>query len=328
LGLKNYLINRSFQMIFTLWFTVTLLFILFRLMPGDPLSGVVGTGTVILTPELRQSLMESYGLDKPLHIQYLLYMKNLLTGYLGWSFKYQVPVSTIIGSRVLATLILALSGFVFAYSLAFFGGMFFAREQGTKFDALGIVLSSISRGAPMFWTGMIAISLFSFTFNLFPSSGMHSPGITVNNVFERYFSIDFLHHLVLPTVVSGFYYLGLPLLVFKASLLETLGEDYIEFAKAKGLTKNAVFYKHAARNAILPMLTTGMTLIGLAMGGSLFVEVVFSWPGMGRELVAAVWHRDYPLIQGMFFLIALSIMIMNFLSDILYGILDPRISYD
>jgi len=295
-------------------------------MPGDPLSGLIGAGFQ-LTPEVRQALMSRFGLDQPLHMQYLLYLRNLLTGYLGWSLYYQVPVLNIIQSRIWNTLILALSSFVFAYSLALVGGIILAQRQGTKIEALGIVLSAVSRGAPMFWTGMIAISIFSFSLNWLPSHGMHTPGYLAKDIVEQYFSLDFLRHLVLPTVVSGFYFLGLPLLVFKDSLLETLGEDYIELARAKGLSERAVFYKHATRNAIMPMLTTGMTLIGLALEGILYVEVVFSWPGMGREIVLAVWNRDYPLIQGMFFLIAVSIMGMNLLSDMIYGMIDPRITY-
>lgn len=321
---RGYLLRRLFQSLITLWIIATLVFLLFHLGPGDPVAAYIDP---TWPPETRTQLLATFGLDRPLPEQYVRYIGNMATGNFGLSFFTRRPVLQELGDRVANTLILSISSFLFAYPLGIVGGAFLATRRRGLIGSIGMSVVMFFRSAPLFWTGMLALTIFSFNLGWLPSAGLRSVGYVAANDFEKYFSLDFLRHLILPVIVSGLYYTALPLLLLRNTVIEALNEDYIEMARAKGLSDRAVLYRHAVRNGLLPVVTAAAVYIGLALGGMTVIEVVFSWPGLGRTIVQAVTRQDYPIAQGAFVLLAMMVLIMNFIADMIYVYVDPRISY-
>ncbi|NLY44411.1 MAG: ABC transporter permease [Tissierella sp.] len=320
----NYIARRVGIMLLMIILVSTMIFFLFRAMPGDPTAFVVDPS---MAPEARQVLIERYGLDGSLWDQYKVFIKDLVKFDLGNSFFYGRPVMKIITDRIPATLILMLTGMIIAYGIGVFGGALMAWKRGHKLESAGITIALIFRSAPTFWVALMSIILFSVNLKWFPAQGMRTSGYTGETFKEIFMNLDFLKHLILPSVVAGLYFIATPLLIMRNSMLEVLSEDYIEMARAKGLRENRILYKHAARNALLPVVTAGALFLGSAIGGMVLLETVFSWPGLGREIVQAVTRHDYPLAQGAFIIMSSLMMIMNLVADILYAVLDPRISY-
>lgn len=308
----SYILKRLAQMVVTIVIIASLIFLLFRLMPGDPTASMVDPS---FPKEARDQLMERYGLNESLWVQYVIFMKNLIQFEFGTSFYYKQPVISLLLDKMAATLILMFSAMIFAYGFGIFGGAWMAWRRGSVGESISITLSLIFRSAPNFWVGIMAIYFFSVQLGWFPHSGIRSPGYEAANAFQVFFSLDFLWHLILPTVVAGIFFLATPLLIMRNTMLEVLGEDYIEMAKAKGLKERTILFRHAARNAMLPVVTAGALFIGTAIGGQVLIEYVFSWPGLGREMVLATQRHDYPLAQASFIIIAVVIMVMNLVAD-------------
>ncbi len=302
----------------------TMIFFLFRVMPGDPTAFIVDPS---IPPEARAQMLARYGLDKGLWDQYLIFMQDLLRLDFGSSYFYNRPVLEIIGEKLPATLILMLSAMTLAYLIGICMGALMAWKRGSKMETGGIVFVLFFRSAPTFWVGLMAIILFSANLGWFPAQGMRTVGTPSGNFAQMFLNMDFLHHLILPSIVAALYFMATPLLVMRNSMLEVLSEDYVEMAHAKGIKPRKVLFRHAARNALLPVVTSGALFIGSAIGGQVLIEVVFSWPGLGREIVTAVTRRDYPLAQACFIIISTTVMLMNLVADLLYAALDPRISY-
>jgi peptide/nickel transport system permease protein len=193
------------------------------------------------------------------------------------------------------------------------------RRQG-PLDTAGTVMALIFQSAPPFVTGILLLMVLSYRLDLFPTGGMFTPGAA-----RAFLSGDFLHHLVLPTITVSLYYLATPMLIMRDSMLEVMGSDFIELAKAKGLAPHVVMIKHAARNALLAVVTVASLMVGFAIGGQVLVETVFSWPGMGKLMVEAASSHDYPVAQGTFLVLAALVIFLNLLADISYCYLDPRI---
>lgn len=319
----KYLLKRIGQMVLTLWIVATLLFFIFRLMPGNPLAAYIDP---TFTKEQQEQLLQQFGLDKPLHEQYMIYMANLLRGELGQSFFYKEKVSTIMMMVLPNTIYLMLFSFILAYFLGILFGVLFAWYRGTKFEAFGIVATLFTRSAPQFWVGMVLLALFSFQLGLFPSGGVSSAGTSYASEWDKLTSLEFYKHMALPGLTMLVYLLGLPLLLMRSNMLDVLGETYVEMAKMRGLSKVRIMFKYGARNAALPVLTAMAVGIGYTIGGNVIIETVFSWPGIGRLLVNAVTASDYPLAQGAFLVIAAFMIFMNFVADLLYGLLDPKVS--
>jgi ABC-type dipeptide/oligopeptide/nickel transport system permease component len=323
-GFRGFIIRRVFHSLITIWVILTVVFVLFRAAPGDPSLRIADA---TFPPAVRQQILERFGLDKPVWQQYLIYMRNVVQGDLGLSFFTRRPVSQELADRFWNTAILAMASFLIAYPLGAVMGAYLASKRGTKLESLAIAFSLFFRSAPLYWTGMLALTYFSFTLGWFPNGRIRDVGYVASNAFEKYVSLDFLHHLALPAIVAGLYFAALPLLLMRNTVLEVLNEDFIELARAKGLSENAVLFRHGVRNAVLPIVTAAAVYIGLALGGMAVIEVVFSWPGLGREIVAAVKGGDYPVAQGAFLMLAVMISLMNLIADVLYGYLDPRITY-
>lgn len=318
-----YLLRRIGQMILTLWVVATILFFIFRLMPGNPLAAYIDP---TFTMEQQQELMRQFGLDKPLWEQYFIYMANLLQGELGQSFFYKDSVTSIMMNVLPNTIYLMVFSFVIAYVLGILFGVLFAWYRGSKFETIGLIATLITRSAPQFWVGMVLLAIFSFHFGWLPSGGVSSAGSQYSSEWDKLTSLEFYKFLSLPAFTLIFYLIGLPLLLMRSNMLDVLGDTYVEMAKMRGLSKYRIMFKYGARNAALPVLTAMAVGIGYTIGGNVIIETVFSWPGIGRLLVNAVTASDYPLAQGAFLVIAAFMIFMNFVADLLYGLLDPKIS--
>lgn len=317
--------RRLAQMVLTLFVLITILFFLFRILPGDPLTMFLDAA---LPVEVQELVRAQFGLDKPIGEQYYLYMRNLLRGEFGVSFYYRRPVLEIIGDKLINTLFLMVASLTITFAVGVLGGSLVAWQRGSTLETLAVGLVIFLRSAPEFWLGMMALALFSYRLPLFPLGGMNTPGQNFHGFLEQYFSLDFLHHLLLPALVSASYYLATPFLVMRGSMIEVMKEDFIEMARAKGLRERQVLYRHGLRSALLPVVTVLALLIGFAIGGQVLIETIFRWPGMGREMVLAVQRNDYPVAQAAFFLMGVTVTFLNFLADLLYGYLDPRVTYD
>jgi len=298
---------------------------MFRVVPGDPLSMYIDAG---LGEEATEVLLQQYGLDKPILEQYIIYVKKVLRGDFGISFQYGKPAINVIGERFWNTFLLMITSLFIAFFIGIVGGVFLAWKRETLIDSLGTTIILIVRSAPVFWTGMIFLSLFAFRLKILPLGGMNTPGTYFPNQLVKFFSIDFLRHLILPALTAGIYSAATPLLVMRTSILEVIKEDFIELARARGIKENQILFKHVMRNALLPTVTVFAVQAGLAIGGIVLVETVFRWPGMGREIVLAVAARDYPVAQTAFFLIGAMTVIFNLIADILYAYVDPRVVWN
>lgn len=315
--------GRLLQMLFVLWAVATILFFLFRLAPGSPLAAYIEP---TFTLEQQEALLRRFGLDKPLHVQYGIYLLNLARGDLGDSFIFNAPVASIVGEVFPYTIALTLVSLVIAYIIGVLAGALLAWRRGTWLESWSIPIVLTTRAAPEFWLGMLLLAFFSFNLGWFPGGGALTAGADFPNAFARFFSLDFLRHLFLPALTLAIYLHGLPLLLMRSNMLEIMQEDFVTMAQMKGLSGWTIMIRHAARNALLPVLTAFALGIGYSIGGNVVVETVFSWPGLGRTLVRAVSASDYPLAQGAFFVIAAVMILMNFIADLLYSTLDPRVS--
>ena len=321
-GILRYLGGRLAQMLLVLWVIVTVLFLIFRLAPGNPLAAYIDT---TFTEEQQQGLMEKFGLDKPLWQQYLIYVKNLFIGEFGDSFLHRRSVIEMVLEVLPNTLYLNLISLLLAYSIGVVGGIILAWFRGTPLEKAGVTLTLMGRAAPEFWVGMLLLSIFAFNLTLLPSSGATSPGAIYETEWQKLASPDFWKHLVLPTTTMAFYLHGMPLLLMRSNMLEILQDDFITMGSLMGYSNWRLMVRHAARNALLPVVTALALGVGYSIGGNVVIENVFGWPGIGRLLVRAVASADYPLAQGAFFFIALFMLLMNFVADFLYGVLDPRV---
>lgn len=318
----GYVAKRFVQMLFVLWTVATILFFMFRTMPGTPLAAFIDNTT---TAEQQDALIAQFGLDKSLGEQYGLFMWNLLQGDLGQSFFFKKPVTEVVWQVFLNSVILTLTALIVAYVFGIIVGAYLAWKRGSWVEGLGIPLVLTTRAAPEFWLGMVLLAVFSFHYGWFPSGGANSSGAVWDSEWQRVTSLDYLSHLALPAITLAIYLQGLPLLLMRSNMLNVLQEEFITMARMKGLSTWAIVMRHAARNALLPVATAFALGIGGAVGGNVVVETVFSWPGIGRLLVNAVAASDYPLAQGAFLMITAVLVVMNFIADISYHLLDPRV---
>ncbi|MGR3344861.1 MAG: ABC transporter permease [Paracoccaceae bacterium] len=317
-----YFVNRFAHMLFVLWAVATILFFMFRLMPGTPLAAFLDTTT---TAEQQESLIRQFGLDKSLGEQYWLFLTNLMQGDLGQSFFFKKPVLEVVMQVFPNSVILTLTSLLIAYLFGITAGAYLAWRRGSWVEGLGIPVVLTTRAAPEFWLGMVLLAVFSFNLGWLPAGGANSSGSNWDSSWQRVTSRDFLAHLALPSITLAIYLQGLPLLLMRSSMVEVLQEEFITMARMKGLSTWSIVMRHAARNALLPVATAFALGIGGAVGGNVVVETVFSWPGIGRLLVNAVSASDYPLAQGAFLMITAVLVVMNFIADITYHLLDPRV---
>lgn len=325
MGKKEFVTRRIVQIVFLYFGIATMLFFLFRAAPGDPLAAYVGTG---FTEEQAAQIRAKFGLDQPIHVQYWKFITNLVVFDFGLSYITGEPVWQIIKDRLWNTVILMGTSIILAYLIGVPFGAYLAWNRGSKKERLGVILALVSRSAPVFWTGLLGIWIFSLKLGWLPAGSMSAPGVTYSSKIDQFTSPGFWRHLILPAFVQAAYFYSLPALLMRNSMLEVMNEDFIDFAELKGISDFTVMLKHAARNALLPIVTAFAVAAGFAVGGSVVLETVFAWPGLGRKMVRAVVANDYPVAQGTFLILAGLVLVANFLADLAYGYLDPRITYD
>jgi peptide/nickel transport system permease protein len=323
----RYLIGRTGVMLITILALWMLQFSIFRLMPGDPTQSILSFS---MTPEVRSELKKAWGLDKSLHKQFLIYVINFVQLDFGVSFFQDIPVIDLIKYRFWNTLVFMFVAMAWANLVGIALGVFsvaITTRRNRRGDIVLLSLGSVARSTPLFVTGILSIIVFSYWLGWFPLGGMHKAGMVYRTTFDRFLNLDFLHHLFLPTMVGGIFYFTNPFFIMRTAMLEHIGSDYIYLLKAKGQREMNILVKHVARNALNPVVTSVALCMGFAIGGQVIVETVFRWPGMGYELVSSTLRRDYPVVQGAFFLLGVIIIFMNYIADLLYLYLDPRIRY-
>ena len=308
----------------TIWAVVTLVFVLPRAIPGDPLQSLddPDSGAYIEDNRSRELAAAYYGLDRPLLDQYRSYLSGLADGDLGWSISQKTPVSKLLGKRLPWTLLLVGSSIALASIISFLAGVTAAWRRGSVVDKALIVSLSTARAIPEYAIASILLICFAVFFPVFPMSGGQRP-------FARYPSAyaavtDVLDHLVLPMASLTIGLAASKFLIVRNTVIATLGEDYMLLARAKGLPRRLLKYRHSGRNVMLPFLTALGVQAGFAVSGSLFVEQVFAYPGIGTLVSSAVTARDYPLLQGAFLMLAGAVIVANFVVDLTYRWLDPR----
>ncbi|MGW4394512.1 ABC transporter permease [Amycolatopsis nivea] len=316
----DYLLRRGVFTVVTIFLTVTANFFLFRVLPGDAVTNL--SRVPHATPELQHALLVRFGLDKSKWDQYLIYLKNLLHGDLGVSFTYQQPVSHLLVEDLKNTVLLAGVGTLGAIVLGILSGVIAAWRRNSALDHLNTGLATLVYAFPSQWLGLVLLILFA---GILPAGGMSDLFLFDSPPFWDNVG-DVSSHLVLPTITLILTAYGGYTLVVRSSMLETLGADYVLTARAKGLSDRRVVWQHAVRNAMLPMVTMVALDLGYVVGGAVLIEVIFSWPGIGMATYTALSQRDYPMVQGGFLLLTVSVILLNFIADLVYFRLDRRVS--
>lgn len=335
----RYLLKKIGWSAFTILIVLILNFFLFRVLPGDPVRA--GTRDPRLKKETQELLRIRFGLDKPVincfetlnpiktgdcginpfETQFFIYLRNLVRGELGFSFHTNRPVSDILVERLWNTILLIGAGQILSIIVGVVFGVFAAWKARTSIDYGALITGLVAWSLPTFWLGIIL--LFWGSNHGFPIGGRATPGTSSYSFF--YQAGDIAKHMILPTLTYTIVYMGEYLLVMRSSLMDVLAEDYILTAKAKGLSAIQILKDHALKNAMLPIVTIVAINLGFTVAGAIQIETVFSWPGLGGAVFEAINRRDYPLLQGVFLLIAVSVVIANLIADLTYAYLDPRV---
>lgn len=297
-----------------------LVFAVVNVIPGDPISVMLGTNPLLAPdPAMVEQLRRQYGLDQPLGVQYIRFLGRLLHGDLGRSIQTQEPVLQAVLARLPATLQLAVAAMVVAVAIAVPAGVTAAARQHSVWDHAAVFGSLLGVSIPNFWLALLLMLIFSLELRWLPLSGMgdwqQGPG-------------DVLRHLVLPAVTLGTSMAALLTRLTRSGMLEVLRQEYVRAARAKGLAQRVVIWRHGLRNALIPVVTVAGIQFGHLLGGSVIVETIFGWPGVGRLAVNAIWKRDLPVIQGTVLIFTLLFVLVNLAVDVLYACLDPRIRYE
>ncbi len=318
----RFLTGKGVQYALVLLFAITLNFLLPRMMPGSPLVFLAGEDVSFLNQEQRAALVQSLGLDRPLWAQYGRYLSQLARGDLGHSFQRGRPIIEIIGERLPWTLLLVGLSLCAATIVGIAWGALAAWRRGTLLDLGSLGVSMFFESTPSFWLGMIFIALFAAGLRWFPIFGAVTPGAVLDGWAHV---VNVAWHLVLPLATLTLITIPGMFLIMRYSMLTVLGEQYIATARAKGMAERRVLFRHAIRNALLPVATVFMLNLGFIVSGATVIETVFSYPGVGRLLYEAVLNRDYPVLQATFFIITISVIAANVVADLLYPLIDPRV---
>lgn len=326
--------SRVFNSLIVLLILSILVFCFMRAIPGDPIVTMLGGESV--SEAVMQRLRVELGLDRPLYIQYLSWLGNVLQGDFGQSLANRDPVLPILTERLKATAELAIAATLFGSAIGVIVGTIAAIRKGTWFDSATMILTLSGISLPVFWFGMILIVVFSVFFDLFPTGGMMTYSTQVTRVtgFVLLDSLltlnleatkDILSHMALPMLTLATSPAALIARTTRASVLEVINEDYVNAGLARGLSYKVVVARHVMRNALIPVITIIGLEIGVYLGGSIVTETLFSWPGLGRLMMQSIMAKDYPVVQGAIIIYAIIIVVVNLLVDISYGLIDPRV---
>lgn len=323
-GIKQYIASRIVQTV-VVWFgIITLNFFIFRIMPGDP------RGTLIaehMPPEVVQGIVQRFGLDQPIGTQFVLYIVNLFRGDLGESFSHfgQPVIHTIFAFRFGNTVILMGLSILFALIIAIIMGVIAAARRDKAIDVGSTTVFLVTYSMPVFWLGLMILFYFGFILGVIPLAGTITRGVVHANFLH--YAVDYLWHMIGPCIVLTLSFIGGFYLIMRDSVLDVFTQDYILAARAKGLKERAILFGHAMRNALLPMVSVIAVNMPFLISGATITETVFSWSGLGLLTYNSVVANDWPVLQGIFLFLATVAVLSNFVADILYLYLDPRIRY-
>ncbi|MDH5770272.1 MAG: ABC transporter permease [Candidatus Bathyarchaeota archaeon] len=326
MGLRTYILKRTIYSFALILFVLALNFAIFDLMPGDP-TALFANQARLGGVEVARAMEGLWGLNQPLHVRFVTYMRNMLTGQFGISYISMAPIAEEVTDRLLNTFLLVGVSTIFSIIIGIVLGVIAAYKRGSISDSLLVLSSLTTYSVPSFWLGMILLLVFSYRLDWFPSVGTTSFS-AINpapNIFV--YITDKLWHLFLPALTLTLFMYGGYLLLTRATMLETLTEDYIMTARAKGLKERTILFKHALKNASLPLITNAAISIGFILSGAIITEQVFNYPGLGMWTWKAIDNTDYPVLHCIFFLVAICVIAANFIADLLYGVIDPRIKY-
>jgi ABC-type dipeptide/oligopeptide/nickel transport system permease component len=303
----KYVVKRIVLMIPVLIFMTVVVFSIFYFAPGDPVSRIAGPN---VTVEVYESIKRKYGLDQPYIVQYWRFMKSVIEGDLGVSILQERPVIEMIKERLPVTLEIGLLGFLITFAIAIPAGVIAAVKKNTFIDYLCMSSTLLGIAIPTFWFGMLLMYFFAYKLRWFPISGYGT-----------------IKHLILPSFAIGLTNAAITARMVRSSMLEVLKQDYVRTARSKGLLEKVIIYRHALKNAMIPIITLMGLRLGWIIGGSVALEIIFSIPGIGRLMVDSILARDYPVVQGAMLVLTSSIILANILADVLYAVGDPRIRY-
>jgi len=303
----KYVVKRIVLMIPVLIFMTVVVFSIFYFAPGDTVSRIAGPN---VTVEVYESIKRKYGLDQPYIVQYWRFMKSVIEGDLGVSILQERPVIEMIKERLPVTLEIGLLGFLITFAIAIPAGVIAAVKKNTFIDYLCMSSTLLGIAIPTFWFGMLLMYFFAYKLRWFPISGYGT-----------------IKHLILPSFAIGLTNAAITARMVRSSMLEVLKQDYVRTARSKGLLEKVIIYRHALKNAMIPIITLMGLRLGWIIGGSVALEIIFSIPGIGRLMVDSILARDYPVVQGAMLVLTSSIILANILADVLYAVVDPRIRY-
>ncbi len=320
--MKKYLIRRLLIVIPVLIGISMIIFGLVHNTPGNPYSHMIDPN---MTAENRESMLESIGYYDPLPVKYVKWASRAATLDLGYSTRYKEPVTDVIGRRIQNTLLLSISAFIFSTIIAIPLGVISATKQYSIFDYLATIIAFVGLSIPAFFFGLLLIKFLAFDLGLFPVAGMQTSGSGLSGIGLM---LNVAHHMILPVIVLSLLSTASLMRYTRSSMLEVIKQDYIRTARAKGLSERVVIYKHALRNALIPVVTVLSMTIPFLFSGAILTETIFVWPGVGTLALNAVLNRDYPIIMGTTMLIAVATLLANLFADIMYAVIDPRIRYN
>lgn len=333
----SYVLRRLLGLVPVLFGITLLVFLFLQLIPGDPAQAILGERG---TPEQLAALREKLGLNKPLYVQYLTFVKNILTGDLGTSAVSTIPVAEELKRRWPATFELALAATLVAVVFGIPVGILAAVRKNSLLDTLSMSLSLVGVSMPVFWLGLLLVYLFAVNLHWLPTGGRLSTDLAIDFrpitgflVLDGMLALkpevlmDALRHLILPALTLGTIPLAILTRITRSAMLEVLSQDYVRTARAKGLAERQVILKHALKNALLPVVTIVGLQFGTLLGGAILTETIFSWPGIGSYIYEGILNRDYPVVQAGVLVVATVFVLVNLLVDLSYALLDPRIQY-
>ena len=318
--MRSYVLSRLGWGVVIVLAILVLNFVIVHLVPGDPVHALLGDFPV--PPGYAEQVRADFGLDKPIATQLVLYLVNLAQGNLGFSFANRMPVLDLIVARLGPTLLLMLPALFFAAVLGIVLGLAAAPHAGSAQDSALTAVSLFGYSVPIFWLGQMLVIVFAIDLGWLPAQGMKNMRDELQGMDAV---LDVLKHLVLPGFSVMIFYIAIVARVARASVGEALHHDYVLTAQAKGLSRRAILWRHVLPNAMIPVVTVIGYNFGLSLTGAILVETVFAWPGIGNLFITSITNRDYPVLQGIFLFAAISVVIINIVTDLLYALLDPRV---
>lgn len=315
--MQTYIAQRLWMLVPVLFGITVVVFLIIHITPGDP-AAIMLAGSPATDADVAQ-LRHQLGLDRPLHVQFATWVWRALHGDLGRSLALRSPVLPEVILKIKATAVLALGALLLSVFLGILAGVVSSTKQYSLLDYLVMLLSLAGVSLPVFWLGLMLVMVFSVTLGWLPASGMHAPAGGGTG--------DLLKHLALPAVTLGAASIGVVARFTRSSMLEVLRQDYVRTAQAKGLSTGTINFRHALKNALIPVLTVIGVQAGYLLGGAVLTETVFAWPGLGSLILKGILARDYPLVQGAVLFVACTFVLVNLVVDVLYAYLDPRIHY-